>query len=477
MSQSLFEQLKDLPSEQVRSYVDALPAEALDDLTKLPWWFIGRPEQQEPEGDWNVWLILAGRGWGKSRTGAQWIVDQALTHPHAPDLAPTEWAIIAETFTDARKICVEGASGVLRVLKNMRLVEDEDFVYNKSLWQIIFKDGQKIHLIGADNPDAGRGLNLSGVWADEIGKWRYPYATWYEGIAPALRIGQKPRACITTTPKPINLLREWIGRTDGSVFITRGSTFDNSTNLSSAALLELQARYAGTRTGRQELYGELLDESESALWTRAIIEEGRIRPENAPPYYRVVVAIDPAVTSGESSDETGIIVAGATPDGHYYIIEDATMKGSPEAWMRKAVEMYRKHKCDRVIAETNNGGDMIEALLRQVDANVPYRKVTASRGKKVRAEPISALSEQKRLHMVGAFPELEDQLVSWEPDSDKSPDRMDAMVWAVTDLMGGSVAMRSLAAMADFCPSCRLPVIKGTRVCPRCKSAIITEAN
>jgi predicted phage terminase large subunit-like protein len=404
-------------------------------------------------------------------------VDQALTHPHAPDLAPTEWAIIAETFTDARKICVEGASGVLRVLKNMRLVEDEDFVYNKSLWQIIFKDGQKIHLIGADNPDAGRGLNLSGVWADEIGKWRYPYATWYEGIAPALRIGQKPRACITTTPKPINLLREWIGRTDGSVFITRGSTFDNSTNLSSAALLELQARYAGTRTGRQELYGELLDESESALWTRAIIEEGRIRPENAPPYYRVVVAIDPAVTSGESSDETGIIVAGATPDGHYYIIEDATMKGSPEAWMRKAVEMYKKHKCDRVIAETNNGGDMIEALLRQVDANVPYRKVTASRGKKVRAEPISALSEQKRLHMVGAFPELEDQLVSWEPDSDKSPDRMDAMVWAVTDLMGGSVAMRSLAAMADFCPSCRLPVIKGTRVCPRCKSAIITEAN
>ena len=202
MAQSLFEQLKDLPANQATQHLESLPKEALDDLSTSPWWFIGRPEQQEPEGNWNIWLILAGRGWGKSRTGAQWIVDQALNHPKAPDLAPTEWAIIAETFSDARKICVEGASGVIRVLKNMRLVEGFDYEYNKSLWQIIFKDGQKIHLFGADNPDAGRGLNLSGIWADEIAKWRYPYATWYEGIAPALRIGEKPRACITTTPNP-----------------------------------------------------------------------------------------------------------------------------------------------------------------------------------------------------------------------------------------------------------------------------------
>ena len=478
MAQSLFEQLKDLPADQATQHLESLPKEALDDLSTSPWWFIGRPEQQEPVGDWNIWLILAGRGWGKSRTGAQWIVDQALNHPKAPDLAPTEWAIIAETFSDARKICVEGASGVIRVLKNMRLVEGFDYEYNKSLWQIIFKDGQKIHLFGADNPDAGRGLNLSGIWADEIAKWRYPYATWYEGIAPALRIGEKPRACITTTPKPITLLREWINRTDESIFITRGSTFDNATNLSPAALLELQARYAGTRIGRQELFGEYLDESDSALWTRALLEEARIKPEDAPPYFRVVVAIDPAVTSSESSDETGIVVAGATPDGHYYILEDATMRGTPEQWARKAIEMYRKHKCDRIIGEANNGGDMIESLLRQVDASIPYRKVHASRGKRVRAEPVSALSEQLRLHLVGSnFSLLEDQLVTWEPDSDKSPDRMDAMVWAVTDLMGGSVAMRSLAAMADFCPSCRLPLVRGTRVCPRCNSAIISKEN
>jgi predicted phage terminase large subunit-like protein len=229
--------------------------------------------------------------------------------------------------------------------------------------------------------------------------------------------------------------------------------------------------------GRQELFGELLTESDSALWTRALIEDARIKVENQPPYFRCVVAIDPAVTSGESSDETGIVVAGATPDGHYYILEDASMRGTPEAWARKAVEMFRKHKCDRVIAEVNNGGDMVESVLRQVDSSIPYRKVHASRGKQVRAEPISALSEQLKLHMVGSnFSQLEDQLVTWEPGSDKSPDRMDAMVWAVTDLMSGSNSLRSLAALADFCPSCRLPLIKGTKFCPRCNSAIITPA-
>jgi len=183
------------------------------------------------------------------------------------------------------------------------------------------------------------------------------------------------------------------------------------------------------------------------------------------------------VTSGEGSDETGIVVAGATPDGHYYVLEDATMRGTPENWARKAVEMFRKWKCDRVIGEANNGGDMIESLLRQVDATIPYKKVHASRGKKVRAEPVSALSEQLRLHFVGNnFAELEDQLVTWEPDSDKSPDRMDAMVWAISELMGGSNALRSLAALADFCPKCRLPLVKGTRLCPRCNHAIITPA-
>jgi len=319
-----------------------------------------------------------------------------------------------------------------------------------------------------------RGPQHHGAWCDELAAWRYP-DTW-DQLQFGLRLGNNPRTVITTTPRPVLLIRNLVNRNDGTVKIVRGSTFDNAANLAPQALLELQARYAGTRMGRQELYGELLTESDSALWTRALLDEARITTENAPPYYRVVVAIDPSVTSGESSDETGIIVAGATPDGHYYIIEDATMRGTPEMWARKAVEMYRKHKCDRVIAEVNNGGDMVESVLRQVDSTIPYRKVHASRGKQVRAEPISALSEQGRLHLVGSFPLLEDQLVTWEPGSDRSPDRMDAMVWAITDLMGGSVAMRSLAAMADFCPSCRLPLIKGSKLCPRCKTAIITQA-
>ena len=446
---------------------ETLPRYSKDTLRKaqarVQWQNIqARLSQLPPETPWQTWLILSGRGWGKTRTGSEWLAYQAITNPK------TRWAIVAKTYADVRDTCAEGVSGIVAVLNRYQAVK----TYNRSIGEITLTNGSKIKLFSAEEPDRLRGPQHHGAWCDELAAWDKPDA--WDQLQFGMRLGEHPQIVVTTTPRPTKLIKDLISRE--TTHITRGSTFENADNLSQSALVELQARYDGTRLGRQELYGEVLDDVEGALWTRSLIEDARIRPEDAPPYFRVVVAIDPAVTSGESSDETGIIVAGATPDGHYYIIEDATMKGSPEAWMRKAVEMYRKHKCDRVIAETNNGGDMIEALLRQVDANVPYRKVTASRGKKVRAEPISALSEQKRLHMVGGFPELEDQLVSWEPDADKSPDRMDAMVWAVTDLMGGSVAMRSLAAMAEFCPSCRLPLVRGTRLCPRCRTAIITPA-
>lgn len=473
MALSLYDQIALLPVSEREEWVKTLSDQIADDLARQPWWYIGRPEQQAPEGDWNIWLILSGRGWGKTRTGSEWLIQQIQNTPTAPDGTPTEWAVVAETFGDCRTVCIEGPSGLIRVLKRLGYQEDIDYIYNRSSWQINLATGQRIHMFGADNPDAGRGFNLAGVWADEVAKWKYPYETWTEGIALALRIGEKPRAIVTTTPKPIRLLREWTSRTDGSVHVTSGSTFENEANLSQAALLELQARYGGTRMGKQELYGELLTETEGALWTQALLDEARIDPSTMPPLFRIVVAIDPAVTSGEESDETGIIVAGATPNGHYYILEDGTMRGTPEQWCRKAVELYRKWKCDRVIAETNNGGDMIESLLRQVDTTIPYRKVTATRGKKVRAEPISALSEQLRLHLVGTFPALEEQLVTWQPDSDASPDRMDAMVWAVTDLTANSNALRSLAALADFCPTCSLPLVRGTTLCPRCKTAII----
>ena len=360
---------------------------------------------------------MAGRGAGKTRTAAEWLAWEATTHNN------TRWAIVAPTFGDVRDVCAEGESGIINILRDYGSLAD----YNRSQGAITLTNGSKIKLFSADEPDRLRGPQHHGAWCDELAAWRYP-DTW-DQLQFGMRLGDHPRTVITTTPRPVALIRNLVNRTDGSVKVVRGSTFDNAKNLAPQALLELQARYAGTRMGRQELYGELLNESDSALWTRAIIEESRIKPEDAPPYFRVVVAIDPAVTSGESSDETGIVVAGATPDGHYYILEDATMRGTPEAWARKAVEMYRKWKCDRIIGEANNGGDMIEALLRQVDASIPYRKVTATRGKRVRAEPISALSEQLRLHFVGSdFAQLEDQLVTWEPDSDKSPDRMDACI-------------------------------------------------
>jgi len=426
---------------------------------------LARPEQlPSDDEDWSIYLYLAGRGAGKTRTAAEWLAWEALSRNN------TRWAIVAPTFSDVRDVCAEGESGIINILRSYGALAD----YNRSQGQITLSNGSRIKLFSADEPDRLRGPQHHGAWCDELAAWRYP-DTW-DQLQFGLRLGDHPRTIITTTPRPIPLIRNLSGRTDGTVKVVRGSTFDNAANLAPQALLELKARYDGTRLGRQELYGEVLEDTEGALWTRALIEEARIRPEDAPPYYRIVVALDPAVTSGESSDETGIIVAGATPDGHYYVLEDATMKGSPELWARKAVELYRKWKCDRIVAEVNNGGDMVEAVLRQVDSSIPYRKVTASRGKKVRAEPVSALSEQKRLHMVGGFPKLEDELVSWQPESNTSPDRMDAMVWAITELMGGSVAMRSLSLLADFCPSCRLPLQRGTKLCPRCNHAIITTA-
>jgi phage terminase large subunit-like protein len=419
-----------------------------------------------------IWLILSGRGWGKTRTGGEWLVQQILNHPVTDDGSATQWAIIAPRFSDTKNVCVEGPSGFLRALQHRGLENNIDYIYNKSSYKVIFKDGQVVHMFGADSPDAGRGLNLSGAWLDELAMWQYPYETWTEGLAPALRIGKRPRVVVTTTPKPIKLLRDWTARTDGSVYVTRGSTFDNSQNLSETALAELKARYEGTRTGRQELYGELLDAAEGALWNRNWIEDTRIRLDELPPLYRIVVAIDPAVTSGEDSDETGIVTAGASTDGHFYVLSDDTLRATPNEWGKAAVEAFREWKADRIIAETNNGGDMVIMVLQQVDRNIPVTKVHATRGKRVRAEPISALYEQYRVHHVGAFPELEDQMVMWTPDSSDSPDRLDALVWALTELKDGAVAHASLAAISQVCSSCKMPNLRSAKICQYCNEAL-----
>lgn len=381
-------------------------------------------------------MILSGRGWGKTRTGAEWLARKVIDNPKTKDGVATQWAIFAPTFKDAKSICVEGPSGLLKALQHNGLQNEVDFIYNKSSHKIDFANGARIHTFGADSPDSGRGLNLSGAWLDEIASWQYPYETWTEGLAPALRIGDRPRVVVTTTPKPIRLLREWTSRIDGSIHITRGSTFDNSKNLSRTALEELRNRYEGTRTGRQELYGEILEQAEGALWTRNWIEDKRVRLEDVPRLTRVVVGIDPAVTSGEDSDETGIVTCGLGIDKQFYVLADDTLRATPDGWGRKALQAYTKWKADRIVAEVNNGGDMVGMVIQQVDRNAPVKKVHATRNKTTRAEPISALYEQGKVHHVGAFPKLEDQMVLWTPESRKSPDRLDALVWALTELSG-----------------------------------------
>ena len=397
---------------------------------------------------------MAGRGSGKTRTAAEWLVAEAINTPN------TRWAIVAPTFGDVRDTCIEGESGVLNVLRRYGMLKD----YNRSIGEIVLHNGSRMKGFSADKPDRFRGPQHHGAWCDELAAYRYTDA--WDQLQFGLRLGEHPRVIVTTTPRPVSLIRSLSSRKDGSVAITRGSTFDNAANLAPTALADLKLRYEGTRLGRQELYGEIIDEVDGALWTLSLIDKTRVK--TTPPLMRIVVAIDPAVTSGEDSDETGIVVAGLTSDGHYYILEDLTQRSSPDTWARAAVDAYRRWSADRIIGETNNGGDMIESLLRQVDKTVSYRKVTATRGKMLRAEPIASIYEQHRAHHVGSFQALEDQMCNYTPESDFSPDRLDALVWAITELMEGASSMIGLASLAKFCPNCRMPSIRTATNCSHC---------
>ena len=418
---------------------------------------LARPNQLPPEDNWSNWLVMAGRGFGKTRLGAEWLAAKAVRNPGV------RCAIVARTFSDTRNVCVEGVSGILNILREYDAVKD----WNKSNGILTLKNDSIIQTFSADTPDSLRGPQFHYAWCDELAAWQYE-DTWNQ-LQFGLRLGDHTQAVITTTPRPTKLIKDLVKRE--TTVVTRGSTFDNAENLSQSALLEMQTRYAGTRLGQQELYGAILDDNPGALWSRASLEAARVK--DTPYLIRVVVGIDPAVTSGEDSDSTGIVVAGLSGDGHYYILADYTLKASPQVWAEKAVYAFELHKADRIIAETNNGGDLVVHLLQQVKNTIPVKKVTASRGKAVRAEPIAALSEQGKLHMVGYFPELEDELCEYEPGvSSKSPDRMDAMVWAVTELSEGSNALNYLSALAVFCPNCRMPAPKSTRICPKCNTLI-----
>ena len=426
--------------------------------SRLLWLEDARENQLPPEGDWLTWIIMSGRGWGKTRTGAEWVAHNAITQDR------TRWAVVAPTFADARDTCAEGESGLINILNRYKALAN----WNRSIGEILLTNGSRIKLFSAEEPDRLRGPQHHGAWCDELAAWIRPEA--YDQLQFGLRLGERPQTVITTTPKPVPLLKSLLKR--DNAIVTRGSTYENRANLASTALAELEARYGNTRLGRQELQGELLEDMEGALWTRAWIEDKRLEPKDMPPLYRIVVAIDPAVTSGEDSDETGIVVAGATSEGHFYVLEDATLKATPDGWGRRAVQAFNDWSADKIIAETNNGGDMIIATIQQVDRLVPVKKVVASRGKQLRAEPISALYEQGRVHHVGMFSKLEDQMVTWTPESKQSPDRLDALVWALTELKDGSSSQAVLASMATICPACKMPNKKTEPICIYCNQAL-----
>lgn len=382
-----------------------------------------RPSQMTPPGDWRTWLILAGRGWGKTLAGATDAATYGLEHPGI------RYAIVAATFGDARDTCVEGESGLLSCLP-----PDAVRTWNRSLGELVLTNGTRYKLFSADEPERLRGPQHHRAWSDELAAWgksaderQWP-KTW-DMLQMGLRLGDDPRNVVTTTPRPTKLIRYLLGAT--TTHPTRGSTLDNAANLAPAFLDEILARYEGTRLGRQEINAELLDDVPGALWTYAMLEDRR----PAPDLTRVVVAIDPAATSGEESDETGIVVCGLGVDGRGYVLADRTCRLSPDGWARRAIQAYDDHAADLVVAEINNGGEMVRTTLQTVRRTIPYKAVHASRGKQTRAQPVAALYEQGRVSHCEVFPELEEQLTTWTPEGGTSPDRLDALVWAMTELM------------------------------------------
>ncbi len=391
-----------------------------------------QPHQETPAGDWRIWLFLAGRASGKTRTGAEW-VRRKIERGEVRRVG-----LISPTAASAREVMVEGESGLLACCPPWNRP-----LYEPSRRQLTWPNGAIATTYSADEPERLRGPQHDLIWADELAAWRYPEA-WDMAIL-GLRLGSDPRAIVTTTPKPVGLIRSLVAREGEDVVVTRASTFDNALHLPHQSIEQFRSQYEGTRLGLQELHAHLLEEAEGALWSRKVVAAAFTKER--PPLQRIVVAIDPAVTSNEQSDETGIIVAGLGEDGLGYVLADLSGRYSPDGWARRAVEAYEHWRADRIIGEVNNGGELIERTLRtlrgvaDVDHGLPYKAIRASKGKAARAEPVAALYEQGRVkHVVPrghqGFAELEEQLCTWEPlSASRSPDRLDALVWALSELI------------------------------------------
>lgn len=412
------------------------PLNALLDVARAhqryDWERQAREKQREPAGDWRVWLILAGRGFGKTRTGAEWTRRQIETARCG------RMALVGRTAGDVRDVMIEGESGILACAPSWNRPR-----YEPSKRRLTWPNGAIATTYSADEPDALRGPQHDGFWADEPGAWRYE-DTW-DQLMFGLRLGDNPRGIATTTPRPTKLIKMLLALS--TTHVTRGNSYENRENLPPAFFDAIIKKYEGTRLGRQEINAELLEDVEGALWKRSLIDD--LRVTDVPEMKRIVVALDPPATSGEDSAEAGIIVAGLGEDDHGYVLADRSLQGSPNEWAQAVVSAFHVYKADRVIGEVNNGGEMIESVLRNIDRRLPYTAVRATRGKQLRAEPVAALYEQGRVHHVGTFPVLEDQMTSWCPGM-TSPDRLDALVWALTELIVGDGALTPAEHIADL---------------------------
>lgn len=378
-----------------------------------------RENQKMPKGDWITWLILAGRGFGKTRTGAE-TIRKLVMEGKAKRIA-----LIGGSIHEVINVMLQGESGIITISPKA-----EQPKLNTSTNTILWPNGARGYLVGATQPEKLRGPQFDAAWVDELAKFRVAESVWNQ-LMLGLRLGENPKCIVTTTPKPTPLIKRLLN--DQNTVVTRGTTFDNKDNLSHLYFDQIIKQFESTSLGAQELYGEMLTQEAGALWQRSMI---KYAVPDSKTFRRVVVAVDPAATHHEQSDETGIVVAALTDDNCVYILDDVSGRLSPLDWGQRAVEAYRRFEADRLVAEVNKGGDMVERIVKSIDAQVSYKSVRATRGKNIRAEPIAALYEQNRVFHVKPMRELEQQLCEYIPHkTSKSPDRLDALVWAVTELL------------------------------------------
>ncbi|MDR0552963.1 MAG: phage terminase large subunit [Holosporales bacterium] len=392
------------------------------------WDSIARDSQKIPEGDWMLWLITAGRGFGKTRTGAESIMKFVNEGKYK------NIAIIGKTLGEARSIMVEGPSGILSTSISYTM----DMKYYPAKKEIIWGNGAKATLIGGDNVDSLRGHQFDLVWVDEFAKFKRPKALW-EQIMFTLRIGNKPKCIMTTTPRPIKILKDLLS--SKYTHVTKGSTFENAHNLSAHFVEFMKATYVNTRIGDQELMGEIVVDDNGALWRD---EDILYKEASRPDMQRVVIGVDPAMSNGENSDETGIIVAGLGEDEKVYILDDLSGKYTPPEWAKVVARAYHDYQAERVVGEVNNGGDLVESMIKTFSKFIPFSPVRAIKGKVARAEPIALMYESSNVYHVRRFEELEKQMrkmsrVTEDGETGKAgdqehDDRVDALVWAVSEI-------------------------------------------